>query len=218
MLLTKEASTVFYAQRTSYNLDFEKPSNLKVCQVVKEINETGAVFEDGESCEVDTIIYATGYKYSFPFLNPECGIRVEEEHIQFLYKHLLNVKYPSMAFVGMNFLVLPQLLFDLQSQFVMELWTGRTPIPTEEEMVEDMQRDLQKRLDKGWSTKHAHMLFTLSEEYHNEISDAVGLPRTPAVYHRLMEYFAPRSKDDYLHYRDECYEVLDGETFRTFYK
>jgi hypothetical protein len=44
-----------------------------------------------------------GYKYSFPFLTASCGISVKERRVGPLYKHLLNIRHPTMAFIGKMF-------------------------------------------------------------------------------------------------------------------
>ena len=36
---------------------------------VKEFTENGVIFEDGTSEEVDAVIFSTGYKFNFPFLD-----------------------------------------------------------------------------------------------------------------------------------------------------
>ena len=36
---------------------------------VKEFTENGVIFEDGSSEEVDAVIFATGYRFHFPFLD-----------------------------------------------------------------------------------------------------------------------------------------------------
>ena len=36
---------------------------------VKEFTENGVLFEDGTSEEIDAVIFATGYKFNFPFLD-----------------------------------------------------------------------------------------------------------------------------------------------------
>ena len=36
---------------------------------VKEFTETGVIFEDGSSEDVDVVIFATGYTFTFPFLD-----------------------------------------------------------------------------------------------------------------------------------------------------
>lgn len=55
-----------------------------------------------------------GYLYSFPFLSMECGITVDDNYIQPLFKHCINIKYPTMALIGMPYLVHPPLISYLQ--------------------------------------------------------------------------------------------------------
>ena len=56
--------------------------------------------------EVEAVILATGYHYTFPFLTPECGVKVENRVVQPLYKHLISIANPSLAFVGLPVQVL----------------------------------------------------------------------------------------------------------------
>lgn len=217
-LLTKECSEVYFGQKTFFDLNFPMPENLNIRPLVKEITESGAIFEDDSECQVDVIIYATGYEYDFPFLHPDCGITVKDNTIHDLYKHCLNIKYPTMGIIGMPFLVLPQLLFDLQSQFCMKYWTGEKELPTKDTMLEDTKADLEKRLAMGWEKRLAHKMAELASDYHNDLSDTAGLERTKPVFDKIAKYFLPATKKDYLNYRNEFYEVLDDESFRTYWK
>lgn len=74
---------------------------------VKRFTETGAIFKDDSVEEFSHVIYCTGYQYSFPFLSCDCGIYVHNNHVQPLFKHCINIKYPTMAIIGLPFLVLP---------------------------------------------------------------------------------------------------------------
>lgn len=215
MQLAKECSGVFFSQRTSFALDFDKPENIQICPVVQELTEKGAVFADGSSCEVDTIIYATGYNYSFPFLHPDCGITVEDNHIHDLYKHCLNVKYSSMAFIGMPIVVLAQEIIDLQSRFCMKYWAGGFELPSKDKMLEELKEDLEKREAQGRS---AHRLVKIAKEYHDDLADTAGGERTKEVLHKIVEHFVPGLINNYLNYRNECYEVVDDQTFTTHWK
>ena len=51
--------------------------------------------------EAEAVILATGYHYNFPFLTPECGVSVENRVVQPLYKHLISIASPSLAFIGL---------------------------------------------------------------------------------------------------------------------
>lgn len=216
--LLAKVCEVYLSQRTSIDLaSLEIPDNLQIRPVVNEITETGAIFQDGSSCEVDTILYATGYNYSFPFLHPECGITVEEKYIQDLYKHCINIKYPTMAIIGMPYIVVTHILFDLQSQFVMKFWSGEKTLPSKEAMLEDKKADFDKRIAMGWKKKQAHMIGSLATDYHNDLADTAGVARTKPVIHKIAKYFVLALQKDFLNYRNECYEVIDDETFRTYF-
>lgn len=82
---------------------------------IKRIGDCGEViFVDGTSDTFDSIIFGTGYNYTFPFFNESCGVRVEEKYVRPLYKHLINIERPTMAIVGIPFQVAPFPLSDLQ--------------------------------------------------------------------------------------------------------
>lgn len=217
-ILTSVCSKVYFSQRTSYSLDFETPDNLEICPLVQEITSTGAVFEDGSSCEVDSIIYATGYDYDFPFLSSSCGIYVEDNHIHTLYKHIINVNRPTMAIIGMPFYVLPQLLFDLQSQFCMKFWSGKKNLPCRSDMLKDAEEDFQQRVDLGWGHRNAHRMGQFSIHYHDDLAEIAELEPTPKVFHNLIVHFATVSVKDYLHYREDCYEIIDQDNFIVYRK
>jgi hypothetical protein len=55
-----------------------------------------------------------GYKFDFPFLTPECKVRIEGRRVMPLYKHLIHTELPTICFVGLPFKVLPFPLFHFQ--------------------------------------------------------------------------------------------------------
>lgn len=70
--------------------------------IVKEFTETSAIFEDGTVMEnVDVVIFATGYSFSFPFLE-ESVIKVENNQAP-LYKHVFppQLEKPTLAVIGL---------------------------------------------------------------------------------------------------------------------
>lgn len=122
-------ATISYhdAARTIPNGIYKKPD-------VKAFTETGVIFDDGSEEEFSVIVLATGigsfnlilcvcvytisspigYLYSFPFLSMDCGITIDDNFIQPLFKHCINIKYPTMCFIGMPYLVHPPLISYLQ--------------------------------------------------------------------------------------------------------
>ncbi|XP_053101621.1 flavin-containing monooxygenase 5-like isoform X2 [Hemicordylus capensis] len=68
---------------------------------VSEFTETAAIFEDGSKEEdIDFVIFATGYSFSFPFLGN--NVRVTENQIS-LYKFVFppHLEKPTLAIIGL---------------------------------------------------------------------------------------------------------------------
>lgn len=68
---------------------------------VAHFTETDAFFEDGTiEKDIDVVIFATGYNFSFPFID-ESVIKVEHNEVP-LYKMVFpaNLEKPTMAFIG----------------------------------------------------------------------------------------------------------------------
>lgn len=81
---------------------------------VERLTPNGAVFVDGTEQTYSTILYCTGYKYTFPFLSIDCGISVDDNYVQPLYKHCININHPTMALIGVPYIVCASQMFDLQ--------------------------------------------------------------------------------------------------------
>lgn len=64
--------------------------------------------------EADCIISFAGYEFTFPFLSEKCGVTVEDNVVKPLYKHLINVAHPTMAFIGIPSKIVPFPFFDYQ--------------------------------------------------------------------------------------------------------
>lgn len=89
------------------------------------------------------VIYCTGYRYAFPFLNEMKILAPNDEHVSPLYMHMVHVDYPdSLFFIGMNLTVLPFILFDIQVKYAMALVEGRSEKPTTEEFDKEDQKRL----------------------------------------------------------------------------
>lgn len=65
---------------------------------IREITGSIVRFSDGQSVEIDSIVYATGYRDVFPFLE---GLQVPENNVRNLFKHaFLPAAGPTLAFLG----------------------------------------------------------------------------------------------------------------------
>jgi dimethylaniline monooxygenase (N-oxide forming) len=90
-------------------------------------------FTDGSSAEADVVVYCTGYKVTFPFLD-DTVVRAQDNHID-LYRRVVPPGRPGLYFIG---LVQPlgaiMPLAEAQAHWVADLITGRVTLPPEREM------------------------------------------------------------------------------------
>lgn len=62
-----------------------------------------------------------GYKFTFPFLSVDCGLAVDDGFtVHPLYKHLINIKRPTMAIVGLQICAYT-FMYDLQVPFRIQI-------------------------------------------------------------------------------------------------
>lgn len=126
---------------------------------VKTINPDGRIqFTDDSIEHYNVIFYCTGFRYAFPFLSVDCGVYVEENCVQPLYKHCLNIEGPTMAFIGIPFYVCAAQMCDLQARFALQYWSGRKAMPHRQQMLDDMRREMDGRLKRGLKKRQAHMM------------------------------------------------------------
>ncbi|MBO9524359.1 MAG: NAD(P)-binding domain-containing protein [Nocardioidaceae bacterium] len=103
-------------------------------------------FADGTSQEFDVVIYATGYKITFPFFDPDF-ISAPGNHIR-LYKRIFKPGLDDLAFVG--FAQATPTLFpfvEAQTRLVAAYLTGHYALPSEAEMEATITAEEHKYLD-----------------------------------------------------------------------
>ncbi|XP_072854360.2 flavin-containing monooxygenase 5 [Pogona vitticeps] len=111
---------------------------------VKEFTERGVVFEDGSREEnVDVVIFATGYSYSFPFI--ENGvIKTRNNHIP-LYKFVFppHLEKPTLAIIGLLQplgAIMP--VSELQARWAIRVFKGLITLPSKDEMMADIMKKM----------------------------------------------------------------------------
>lgn len=93
-------------------------------------------FTDGSTEEVDTIIFATGYELSLPYLGPKAQAALAPDADQAdLYHHTFHPDLPGFALVGVYHQSGPYFpTLELQARWMAYTWGGRRPAPMPTEM------------------------------------------------------------------------------------
>ncbi|NXK52088.1 FMO3 monooxygenase, partial [Chauna torquata] len=141
---------------------------------VKEFRETSVLFQDGTAQDdVDVVIFATGYTYSYPFIEDESIIKSRDDEVT-LYKGILppQLEKPTMAVIGLVQslgAIIPTV--DLQCRWAIKVFQGLRTLPSVSKMMEDIDEKMGKKL-KWYGTSTT--LQTNYITYMDELASAIG--------------------------------------------
>nr|CAB3500189.1 unnamed protein product [Digitaria exilis] len=170
----------------------ERYQNVWLHAEIDCIQEDGQVqFAEGSAVAADTILYCTGYRYHFPFLDLD-GLTVDNNRVGPLYRHVFPPKYaPNLSFVGLpsKTVIFPS--FELESKWVAAVLSGRSTLPREEVMMAAVREDYRRMEEAGRPKRHTHALWPEWVEYVNWLADQVGEPHLDArrcdMYERALK-------------------------------
>jgi dimethylaniline monooxygenase (N-oxide forming) len=108
---------------------------------IEHFEGSAVVFSDGTRVQdVDVVVYATGYRISFPFLDPAV-LSAPDNRIE-LYQRIWHPDVPDLAVIG---LVQPlgaiMPIAEQQSKLVADWLRGAYLLPTHDEMLATIDRD-----------------------------------------------------------------------------
>lgn len=129
---------------------------------IREFNGNEVIFTDGTRDTFDMIIYATGYKVTFPFFAPDF-INVEATNDLQLYRRVVHPDHPGLYFLGLIQplgAIMP--LAETQSKWVARLLSGACRLPSRLQMVQAIETE-EKAVKKRYNGSARH---TLQVDFH----------------------------------------------------
>ncbi|KAI8476836.1 MAG: FAD/NAD(P)-binding domain-containing protein [Monoraphidium minutum] len=157
----------------------------------------GAEFESGAPvAAVDAVVYATGYRYEFPFLEGAAAADADADagaaggrllstagqRVCPLYRHMFAPHLaPTLAFIGLPWKVVPFPMFELQSRLVARLMSGAAALPSAQEMAADAEAFYARLAAEGVPQRWTHMMGDQQWAYNEWLADVAGpgAPRLP---------------------------------------
>jgi hypothetical protein len=124
-------------------------------------------FTDGSAGEYDVVVYCTGYKVSFPFLD-DTVVRAEDNHID-LYRRVVDPDHPGLYFIGLIQplgAIMP--LAEAQAHWVADLVTGVGRLPSPAEMRREIA-SYDAKLRKRFVASKRHTIEVDFHAYRAEI-------------------------------------------------
>eukprot|EP00049_Salpingoeca_infusionum_P022209 m.5555 g.5555 ORF g.5555 m.5555 type:complete len:478 (-) comp5051_c0_seq1:192-1625(-) len=143
---------------------------------VEGVGESGQlVCEDGTELACDTLLYCTGYAFTFPLGDGIVQVSENGRVVDDLYHQLLSIENPTLALLGLPTKVIPFPMFDTQAQWLTSLWAGDIPLPSEEDMYAEQARQISIREQLGWPTRYRHIFSDLQWEYSSILAKEAGI-------------------------------------------
>lgn len=184
---------------------------------VQRFTQTGVVFVDGNEETFTDVIVCTGYKYSFPFLSAECGIRIVEEDsfVRPLFKECINIEHPTMFVLGLPFWhCSPFQLIDLQARFCLAFLDGRRQLPSRARMIEQTDEEMRlRRVRNGEHVRHMHRLDSMQDQYFEDLASLGGVkpikPYVLAIFYDALQFLMENPHK----FRKQRFRVLNDADF-----
>lgn len=144
---------------------------ISVATGIERLDRDRVIFTDGTSATADLIIWATGYRVSFPFF--ERSLISAEDNDLPLWKRMIHPDHPGLYFIGLLQpigAVMP--LAEAQSNWVTKILKGQYALPDRETLIRQMHDEDQQNKQRFYSSPRHTMQVDFDRylwEIHQEI-------------------------------------------------
>jgi hypothetical protein len=142
--------------------------DIKVKPNIERFEGDSVVFTDGSREQVDVVVYCTGYRITFPFLDDSI-VNTEGNRIE-LYRRVVSISHPGLYFIGLLQplgAIMP--LAEAQSAWVAELVSGEGELPGPSEMARDIAAE-QAAMDRRYVNSKRHTIQVDFDRYLRSVS------------------------------------------------
>ncbi|XP_075234109.1 senecionine N-oxygenase-like [Lycorma delicatula] len=193
------------------------PDNIIIKPDVQEITGNNILFKDGSVTEVDSIIYCTGYRYSYPFLDESCLITTNDNYVRPLYRQMINIYHPTMCFTGIPKFVPQFPLFDMQVRYFLKLLING--FPNKEYMLQELKKFEEEKSKENLPKKCYHALYKADyKEYFKVITDEGGIEPIPDILFKIHESASMTIFKDFTNFRNNIYKIINENEFIVYKK
>ena len=183
---------------------------------------SGVLFEDGSARrDVDVVLYATGYRVTFPFFASFDGEEEQEEQasasdsesrlaprsvdnrVAPLFEHVFPpASGPSLSFIGLPWKVVPFPQFEAQARWVARALSGAAALPGRAEMASRAAAAEAADRGAGVADRHAHRMGDAQFAYNDRLLAYCGEPGFPKWREAMYAATGARKRAFPTSYRD----------------
>ena len=155
------------------------------CPPVVTVEREAVVLSNGERIDgVDAILFCTGYHYRFPFLPPALA-RVRNNSVWGLYRQLVSIQRPTLAFVGLPFRIVPFPFFQRQARWFARMLAGDFSLPDRAERRRDHAAEIRALRRAGVPGRHFHRMEETQFGYLDRLARQCGDEPVPGWFRDL---------------------------------
>ncbi|KAL6417573.1 hypothetical protein ACFW04_012656 [Cataglyphis niger] len=173
-------------------------------------------FFRGSSAEVDSFIYCTGYKFTYPFMSTKVEIRTDDNHVEPIYKLLVHMDYTNLFFMGLPAIMILFPMFHIQAKYILEVLEGRIQLPSQG-MREEYEIEKKSLLDQGIQLRHINKLKDRQWAYYDEIAAAANVSSFPPVIRKIFDHVIDMRDINFTTYKNYQYRINNNENFNVSY-
>lgn len=167
---------------------------------ISSFDESSVTLADGTKMDADIVVYGTGFKKSYQYLDRllQNRLKIDRDGL-YLYRNMIPTGLPNIAFVGGEVSTFNNILtHGLQSLWLRNLLAGTFSLPSRGRMERAVE--LERAWKRTWMppTSARASLFQLHmPKYHDQLVKDLGAPHLRKGSNKLAEVFQPYSAADY---------------------
>ncbi len=141
---------------------------------IETLDGDAIVFEGGRRESFDAVIYATGYKTSFPFLAPEIFAVPENGGMVDLYRRIAPPNQRGLFFAGLVQPIGPTIpLVEIQARWIAAVLSGKVALPATSEMALEV-RSFHQEKQRTWLNSARYALEVDFKDYARELNGDIA--------------------------------------------
>ncbi|MDB5619164.1 FAD-dependent oxidoreductase [Tardiphaga sp.] len=141
---------------------------------ITSLDGDAITFADGKSERFDAVVYATGYKSSFPFLAPEIFAVPETGGMVDLYRRITPPNQPGLFFAGLVQPIGPTIpLVEIQARWIAAVLSGKVTLPSNADMAIEV-RSFHQEKQRTWRHSARYTLEVDFKDYSGELNGDIA--------------------------------------------
>jgi cation diffusion facilitator CzcD-associated flavoprotein CzcO len=167
---------------------------------IARFTPTGVVLTDGTEMQADVIVFGTGFKKSYSYLDAGIQQRLNRQSDGlWLYRNIFPTEVNDLCFIGAEVSTFNNILtHGLQAVWLQRVLSGAVSLPAKQTMIDDIAKNQEwKRSWMPAKGDRAAILQLHKMKYHDQLCKDMSVNHKRKGWNIFAECFAPYSAADY---------------------